>query len=249
VTQYRAPGRIYIMRWEVLIGGDLSALHRLVESFAENDPTIVQDGNNYVLRHSSFDDLEDAEAVNKKAESIFQLVRGAVQVTWRQSSVLSVMRVVLAREDGSRQDSIFGSDHATGHDSGTRIRKHADGTEEEMLSPLPPAVWTNIALRDASVAEVLDLLSTGQPSWGGLYHIFEVVEQDIGTHIDKKGWASRGDIRAFKYSANEPSVAGIEARHGKKMGQSRADTMALPEAEEFIYRILEGWLRAKIGTS
>jgi hypothetical protein len=127
------------------------------------------------------------------------------------------------------------------------IVKHVDGSEDHFNQADPVAGWIDAGLRDVNVAKVLRLLSSGQPSWVELYRILEVVEQDIRglKYIAQQGWATDIALRRFKHTANSPTTAGDDARHGKESTRPPTNPMMLSEANALIATILHNWLRTK----
>jgi hypothetical protein len=80
------------------------------------------------------------------------------------------------------------------------------------------------------------LFGTQEHSWGSLYCLYEVIEEDVGS-IDKianEGWATKTSIKRFKHTANSPSAIGDAARHGKESTTPPARPMELGEARALI---------------
>jgi hypothetical protein len=84
----------------------------------------------------------------------------------------------------------------------------------------------------------------GELDWFALYKLYEIVRDNVGggSVLLAKNWAARADIDAFTTSANHPGVSGDAARHARMPGTPRRRTMALPEAQDVIRRLLSGWL-------
>ena len=90
-------------------------------------------------------------------------------------------------------------------------------------------------------------LFAGQPSPGNLYRVFEVVRVDAGgeDRIVVNGWTTAKQITRFRRTMNSVSALGTDARHGVERTTPPADPMSIPEAQEFITRLLAKWLASK----
>ena len=112
--------------------------------------------------------------------------------------------------------------------------------------PPDPSGFIAVGLKDGAAAKVLRLISR-ELDWCNLYRIFEVIVVQVQeSGIVDSGWATEPEIDAFRCSANNESVTGDDARHGKPFGGTPRNTMELPDAQHVIKRIVRGWLASKV---
>jgi hypothetical protein len=71
---------------------------------------------------------------------------------------------MLVKDDGSRNISVFVSDHGGGYDGENVICRHVNGTEEMVVRFLLDYLGFDCVAR-LTCAEVLEMHSMGQPSW------------------------------------------------------------------------------------
>jgi len=128
--------------------------------------------------------------------------------------------------------------------------KNSRHSVEKPQATHPAASLLLASLKDEGIAKLLRLQER-QHDWMNLYRIFEVIREDSGgdREIAAKGWATLGDINAFTGSANNASVSGDEARHGKLKGGAPKETMTLARARHFIAVLTDHWLAHKAARS
>ena len=125
----------------------------------------------------------------------------------------------------------------------------ADGKLVQAKPPADPKpIWLILALSDTAVSKALRLFgkTTNDHDWVGLYRIFEVIKDDVGTQLMyAKGWATKAAITNFTRTANHPDAAGDDARHGATNDQPPTNPMALSDARSLIELLLHRWLDHK----
>jgi len=97
-----------------------------------------------------------------------------------------------------------------------------------------------LALKDNAVAKALRLCSRDL-DWVNLYRIYEVVKEDMGG-------LSSDELKIFKGMANNSSVSGDHARHGKMKAGTPEKTMHLADAQHLIKRTLREWIYSKLNS-
>ena len=95
-----------------------------------------------------------------------------------------------------------------------------------------------LALKDKAVAKVLRLFSR-ELDWVNLCRIHEVIHEDFGG-------LSGEELRSLTGSANNSSVSGDLARHGKIKSGTPKKTITLSEAQYLIKRTAREWITDKI---
>jgi hypothetical protein len=232
------------MKWRVILKGDPTDLKLLAESFANADTLIRQEGDLYTLSSSEFESLDEAGKIAVTVKALIEHINGALLLALGSNVPVSSGGVYELGPDGSRR--IYASVHIQGHcrafATGQVVR--ADGTIEETRPADPVRQWSDLALRDKAVGDVLTLLGTKPADWVNLYRLYEIVENDSGG-IERRGWATRATIRNFKHTANHPEATGLDARHGHLSSDPPARAMLLGEAKALIHSIVQAWLREK----
>lgn len=184
-------------------------------------------------------DEENSEFISEsweQARQFIAVVNGAVKIekemeieSWTPFS-LENMKVISL--DGSEEwFPITGSAHL-----GSMRRKSISA--KNLLRLADESVHVAKALR----------LQCQDMDWVNLYRLFEVVREDVGgdDQIAEKGWAIKDEINKFTGSANNSSVTGDEARHGKIDGYGQpSEIMTLREARLLIQEIVLRWMEAK----
>ena len=235
------------MEWFVIITGDRSDLEDLSKALSSSELSIIKEEQNFALKSTGFNSLNDAKDVKNKASEIVALVNGAARLDLGMRKPLSVAHVVKVKDNGTRVFFVEVSATITAHSHVTASVVGADGAIQEVRQESPILSWVAAAQRDENVGKVLRLFGLGHHDWVNLYRIYEVVENDIGgiSNIVRKGWATEKSIKRFKHTANSPGVIGDESRHGKQTSKLPKAPMALSEAKSLVETILHNWLRMK----
>lgn len=101
------------------------------------------------------------------------------------------------------------------------------------------------AYTEPRAAKVIEYMSIFNPSAEILYKIYELVEEHPskrGAFHDRFG-ISRADFDRFQDSVHNPTVSGDWARHAYHKTPKTQNPMSRTEAESFVRRIAEEWLR------
>jgi hypothetical protein len=231
------------VEWIVCIKGDEFDLQELSKSLTSPELCLIKEENEYYLKSTSFNQLNNAGEVKSKAEEILSLINGASKLALGTRKPLIIDSVIKITDDDKRQRNFFESVEVTEQSMFTAT---VDGAEVHQAEPIPD--WIKIAQSNENVAKVLRLLSKGDYDWVNLYRIFEVIEEDVGaiSKITQEAWATEPAIRRFKHTANSVGAIGDDARHGKETTQPPKNPMTFSEAKSFIETILHNWLRSKI---
>ena len=112
--------------------------------------------------------------------------------------------------------------------------------------------WLGLALGSDKAAldirQALQILGEGQPgcSWGDLWKVFEIIRHAVQPdNLVKRGWVTAVEKKAFADSANNPKVSGVFlARHARRPEPCPAQTMKLPQAQQWIAGLARAWLDA-----
>ena len=148
--------------------------------------------------------------------------------------------------DGTREGALF---HSTDAIIVARSKNSATGTVGDATDePAPPGSretdkWAALAMRDEAPEQILRIWSTRPHDWVNLSNVLDVIGRP---QIREKGYATRGELRRFDQSANDPRHASDDARHGVPSGEKTPQRpyMTPVEAERFVEGIIIGWLRS-----
>jgi hypothetical protein len=101
------------------------------------------------------------------------------------------------------------------------------------------------ACRDDDVKDVLAIFGRDDVRWHDLYHVFEIVEADVGGRMHEEGWTTRAAAGRFTQTANSRGALGREARHGRDAVPPPANPLTLVAARTLVRGIVRRWLRDK----
>lgn len=233
------------MEWYVRILGNNLDLQELSKSLNSPELGIFQEGQEFILKSTNFNQLKSAVEVRKRAEEILSLLNGTTKLALGTQQKLIIDAVVEIPDDGKKVTVLFLSDTLPVGSSTSTSTKTDNGKVQENHSADPIPNWIRTAQTDKNVAEIFQVLGTSVLNWINLYRVYEIIKSDVGgidTIVDN-GWTTKGQIDLFKQTAQP-------YRHGKLKGYTPPKKpMALSEAESLIKRILRSWLRAKLETS
>jgi hypothetical protein len=233
------------MRWKVRLTGVESGLEDLSDSFTD-DPEVFEDDGNYFLWSSRFEDLDEASDVQGSAERIVRLIRnfGAQDSLWVEELAASHIHEIL--NDGTELVSVFAEGETVKMSAGPAraTSTSEDGTGETCFPADQTYEWTQLALEDEKVEEVVDLLDRGD-DWVNLYRIYELIQDNIegDQNIVDRSWWSSGEENQFTRTANSRDAIGDDARHGDEQTGSPSDPMTHQEAKRLIDTLIDNWLR------
>jgi hypothetical protein len=179
-----------------------------------------------------FDELNDAKKIRARVSDELDLWNGLAALDFGCGPI-RVLQVNFVSERGQQQ--------ATAHFKlvvhGLEFDEGDDHTRQ----------WASEAKKDPTVRKVFDLISqNGLDNWVNLYRIFELIRADWGGEkkIASRGWTSETALELFRRTANDPTAAGLEARHGKLNTEPPRNPMPLSEAKSLIIGIARSWLKA-----
>lgn len=224
-----------------------SDLESLSELFREGDPRIGKDGDIYYLISTHFDDLFDDS--RRLLDTASRLLVRSIGIA--RALGVPIRKVVLGGkyvdDDGSgmpRRRQIHQLEAAVERSTARRIVLVVDGSPQ-VEKPQGPE-FNRAAVNSPEVAEVFEIFGRGAIpglDWVDLYKIFEIVRHHAGGEraLLAKAWVSKGEISAFKGSANLPEVSGGAARHARTTGGVPKQTMTLAEGRSFVRKIAAVW--------
>ncbi len=229
------------MEWYVEIIGDNFDLEDLSKSLNSPEYCITKKEEDYILKSTHFNSLEDLDDVRNKSNEILSLINGSAWLVIGMRKPLEEVRVCRVNDDGkiNRFVSLSGSIRARSRVKGRLITKDGEVQEIDQAGPIPEFIATS--QHEENVATVLSLLGDHPKDWVNLYRILEVVEDDVEgiPKIIEKGWGTKKAIKLFKRTAN------YVARHKDKKIKQPKNPMTPSEAESLIRTIIISWIQSK----
>jgi hypothetical protein len=230
----------------VSLSGESLDLEEVTKLFSQSQTIRIRgEGDSYYLTEPDLVSLSDDVARRDRAVEIVELVNGAARLHWANHQDLRVgSQVVTIGEDGSRTQSIvLPVEPAIVRTRAMGVAVVVGGVRVPTPPPAPPR-WVEAALHDDDVAAALRILADPDVPWGRLYHVFEIVQEDVGSGISQ--WATPAECNRFTHTANNRLALGDEARHGHTRFQAPSTPMTLGQARELVRRIVTGWLGMRV---
>lgn len=231
------------MRWKVRLKGNGRGLRDLEESF-DNDPKVFEE-EGYFLWSSQFQKVEESGEIREIAEDIVRAIRNFGERDSLRVEKLQVDHIIEILDDGSELTHIMAEPTTVKVTTGrARITSpEEDGVVQTFLPADRTYEWTQLALKDEKVSELVDLVDKGY-DWVNLYRIYDFIQDNIDSedNIVSQGWWSESKKNLFKHTANSREAIGDEARHGNS-GSGPADPMTLAEAKRLVDTLIDHWLR------
>lgn len=228
------------------LSGEALDLEQVADLFSQSqNPMIRREGDTFFLSEAGLSSLPGDVEKRDRAVEIVELVNGAAHLHWTNHRDLSVGgRVVTIGDDGSRSESlVVVAQPAIERSRALGVTVVIGGVPSPAPPPAPPR-WVEAAFQDDDVAAALRILADPDVAWGRLYHVFDLVQADVGSGI--RQWATRGECDRFTHTANSRLALGDEARHGHTGFQPPQNPMTLGEARQLIRKIVTGWLEARV---
>ena len=169
----------------------------------------------------------------EEVRELINIVNGAVELEGITLERVDFTRLLYVDADGIRQDM---PNNGIFYGVLPALRSTSPDVSQFIL----------LGLNDITAAKALRLFSRDL-DWITLYKIYEVIEKDLTKcRMVSNGWATKDEIKAFKGSANHPSVSGDDSRHSVLRGPTPQLQLHLADARHLIKRILRQWLHSKV---
>ena len=251
------------MEWLVRLEGDEWSLEDLPKWFSQCTHKVRSEDGKYYLVSSAFNHCATSAEVWELAEQIVERINGASRAfepRFRPAQIST--EIVQVDDDGTRRVH-----HRLKADTGEFRIKGGEITVLIDGKPLPsqPSGPEKLVVKweaeghESDLGRALRIGLLPQQTWGSLYHVYEVIKHDMcgGTGNPKHAWKTLlpllpnepdlgRELERFRSTANDPTHAGIHARHGRPERTSEPDPMNFAEAQSLIQRLLVAWLSTKI---
>lgn len=251
------------MRWQVAISDFKGDLRLLEDVLAGLSASLVEEDGQLYLTSVEFEALDKSGDVHAQAISIVAAINGVNYGDLADRLRLTLGSVVAEqKEDGRRlkhhvlvlEAAAF---HITGHSAAVFVGANANLPEDERKRIEAELVERDYqrslrvalsrarsAYRDDQARRVQQLLQA-ELDTHALWHVFEIIENDMGGAITNL--ASANQLTRFTRSVNHPKVYGDSARHAVSRTQPPPNPMRLDEARQFIRDLAARWLEHKAG--
>jgi len=195
------------------------------------DPSVIQQGDIYILRSSEFALCDTAPAALGKAKPLIEILNGAMRAETR-SHPLGYRGVYELRPDGWRQ-----TPHKFPPLPPTNLRAKVYYDLEPRINPPPlnpsrPQAWMELSDRSDHLADALIYFGRGE--WFDIYKAIECLEAFAGGDLQLKGkqWAKPNDIALMKWTANSLY------RHRQGGFEPPPKSMTLEQARELLATLI-----------
>jgi hypothetical protein len=236
--------------WWAKLEGDERDLRALAAHFSTPSLKVIEEEGSFWLGSSKFACLADPETVKQRGRALLALASGALHLEFGRFAPPRVSAAVLVDDTGGKQHFVRVSSSVRMHaEINARVeRARPDGTVEVVELVAPPvetAEWVELARRDPDVEDVLAILGREDVRWHDLYHVYEVVEADVGGRMFSEGWMTRAAAKRFTQTANSRRAIGGEARHGHDRFDTPKSPLSDSEAHDLVLGLVRRWLAEK----
>ena len=192
--------------------GEQSELRDLAVHFDGAALEVVEEDGAFWLGSSDFAALANPARVEQRGRELVALASGALHLEFGRFAPPRVTAAVLVNEGGAKNHFVHVSSSIRVHaEINARVeRSRPDGSVEiiELVAPPPQtSEWVNLARRDDDVEDVLAILGREDVRWHDLYHVFEIVETEVGGRMFSDGWLTKAAVKRFTQTAGARSAA------------------------------------------
>ena len=94
--------------WRVQLQGNTLDLQELNEILSDQDPSIIQENNEFFVTSKAWDQLQEGAQVLENAKRLVGLLDNAAYIHFRNSSPISIGYIVRIDDDGQRRRMVYG---------------------------------------------------------------------------------------------------------------------------------------------
>ncbi|MDG6249440.1 hypothetical protein [Methanocalculus sp.] len=234
------------MKWQVDLHGDANDLAELSEILQSTDFRVLNEGEKYLLEFTSLENSSDHKSVKAKADELLININAARKLLFNSSDLIKRGGIQFIDEDGKKTiflEPLTASIHIRARVQVTVTKK--DGTTVESPPDNKIIKLIRLAQTDERVQRVNELIDHDFNSFGVLYNIIELVQEDGYAPVKKNG-EFYSEIGRFKQTAQSYDAIGKEARHARKKFQKPENPMELHDAQNLVKTIVRKWMNSKI---
>ena len=186
--------------------GDETTLIRLSEINHEKDLTIERDGNDFILKSDTLNNLSSYSEVKGKVNELLNSVNAIIKLLYNSQKNVNYANIYQLFEDGNVAvylESTNSIEHIIKVDKLTEANKH------DIIRDCIKLVNSNENIRD-----VLQLINYNFYSWITWFKIIEILQKDDFKPI-KEGGEYFKDVERLNRMANSHKATGVGSRHHK----------------------------------
>jgi hypothetical protein len=239
MTPASGPSRV---GWVLQLNGDPFQLKFWADCFPERPLHIFEREDVFYCEADALDELPDVKSVCEKAAPLLQIASAVLRL-WRSYITPITAPLVMERF----------SDNSWGLPKGFFVVSaslwlssigYLDGHEQS-----PAELFMDLADRDERVGSALGDFASSSMDMACLRRIAETIWTEFNPKDQDKavrkmvaeGLAERESLQRFLQTVNR----GAKAAHSPFRYQTYSDSMSLADAQEFLARLLERWIRSK----
>jgi hypothetical protein len=228
---------MHVPHWLAQLSGDESELEDLPRWFPDEPVRVIFDAGSYYLTGKAFEKCSDHEQVRELAEAELDLVVASAKLLVGRFNRPEVTGLYRIDSQGSRHA------YARGVTIDLEVRFKVRGYDGSDESPTRPQRYVRSARSQHALRSAMQLWADETRTWPRLYRMLEEIESAFGGRpVNSLGLCSSKERERFTRSANNPAVAGIDARHADMGHQPPKHPMTMQEANKFIGTLLVGAL-------
>jgi len=236
--------------WWVKLEGDQSNLRELAMHFTGPELEVAEGASDFYLTSTGFASATTEQEIQQRGRDLLAVAAGALHVEFGSFRVPRVAAAVQVDEHGAKRHFVLVVNAIRLHgEINARVqRARPDGSVEivDLVAPPPQtSEWAQLAGTDSDVGDVLSILGREDVRWHDLYHVFEIIEADVGKQMFTDKWATKAAVERFTQTANSRHAIGRDARHGHKRHPPPTKPLTLGEAHDLVLVLARRWLGAK----
>ena len=228
--------------WVLQLHGDPFDLRFWVECFPERPLHIFEREGVYYCEADALDKLPDVKSVSTRGKALLQIASAVLRL-WRSDITPIKPLFVMERYTDGSWGEPQGFAEISGHGWAASVN-HVHGYEQS-----PAELFLELADRDERVGSALDDFASSSLDMPCLRRIAETIWTEFDPRNQDKAvekmvagrLAEEEPLRRFLQTVNR----GAKAAHSPFRYQPYSDSMGLADAQEFLARLLERWLRCK----
>lgn len=222
------------MEWRVYLEGDDPSLERLATLLHGTGVSLELGADGPYLHGGAMSEAIDAHSAMQRANELLPRLNAAGRLDSPSFQPVKVSSRV-CDETGNR--TFFAQAHLSGEG-----RLFVGGDPGPSLT----AALLDAARADNLFAQAIDLFgSSPDLGWSDLYKIYELLEYAAEGRLRERTGISKSQEDAFRASANDSGISGIQARHAIPRKQRAKRSITNREAQELVRQMLAAWLRSR----
>ena len=230
--------------WRVQLQGNTLDLQELNEILSNQDPSIIQENNEFFVKSKAWDQLQEGAQVLENAKRLVGLLDNAAYIHFRNSSPFSIGDIVRIDDDGQKHRMVYGEANiilGPVRLKATAIVTGLDGKPIENKQEHPIITTLRVSKQHVQVSDALRFFRKGD--WLSLYKAYEIVRDEIGEQeIIRRKWLTKKSKKRFTQTAQSRDVLGDNARHASRKFKPPNEPMLIDEANAIIGDLLQKWI-------